>query len=37
VLEQADSSEIGVGINTLPHAIRELAGIGCWTPDDVAD
>jgi 2-polyprenyl-6-methoxyphenol hydroxylase-like FAD-dependent oxidoreductase len=27
--EQADSiRELGVGINTLPHAIRELAGIG---------
>ena len=29
VFEQADSiRELGVGINTLPHAIRELAGIG---------
>ena len=27
--EQGDSiRELGVGINTLPHAIRELAGIG---------
>ena len=29
LFEQADSiRELGVGINTLPHAIRELAGIG---------
>ncbi len=29
VFEQSDSiRELGVGINTLPHAIRELAGIG---------
>src|SRR6516162_3740469 len=29
IYEQADSiRELGVGINTLPHAIRELAGIG---------
>jgi 2-polyprenyl-6-methoxyphenol hydroxylase-like FAD-dependent oxidoreductase len=29
VFEQADSiRELGVGINTLPHAIRELAGLG---------
>ena len=27
--EQSDTiRELGVGINTLPHAIRELAGIG---------
>ena len=27
--EQADMiRELGVGINTLPHAIRELAGLG---------
>ena len=29
VFEQADTiRELGVGINTLPHAIRELAGLG---------
>src|ERR1700750_2359362 len=29
LFEQADSiRELGVGINTLPHAIRELAGLG---------
>src|SRR5581483_1270638 len=29
IYEQSDSiRELGVGINTLPHAIRELAGIG---------
>ncbi|MBI1204054.1 MAG: NAD(P)-binding protein [Rhodopseudomonas sp.] len=29
IFEQADSvRELGVGINTLPHAIRELAGLG---------
>src|SRR5947209_13226632 len=38
VFEQADSiRELGVGINTLPHAIRELAGIGLLDRlDDVA-
>src|SRR6516162_6556108 len=38
VYEQADSvRELGVGINTLPHAIRELAGIGLLDRlDDVA-
>ena len=36
--EQSDSiRELGVGINTLPHAIRELAGIGLLDRlDDVA-
>ena len=30
IFEQADAiRELGVGINTLPHAIKELAGIGC--------
>ena len=30
LFEQADTiRELGVGINTLPHAIRELAGLGC--------
>src|SRR5207237_6190683 len=29
LFEQTDSiRELGVGINTLPHAIRELAGLG---------
>jgi len=29
LFEQSDSiRELGVGINTLPHAIRELAGLG---------
>ena len=29
LFEQSDTiRELGVGINTLPHAIRELAGIG---------
>jgi hypothetical protein len=29
LFEQADAiRELGVGINTLPHAIRELAGLG---------
>ena len=29
LFEQADTiRELGVGINTLPHAIRELAGLG---------
>src|SRR5690242_10444641 len=29
IYEQSDSiRELGVGINTLPHAIRELAGLG---------
>ena len=38
LFEQADSiRELGVGINTLPHAIRELAGIGLLDRlDDVA-
>src|SRR6267154_4330662 len=38
VFEQADGiRELGVGINTLPHAIRELAGIGLLDRlDDVA-
>src|SRR5213079_333867 len=32
LFEQSDTiRELGVGINTLPHAIRELAGLGCWT------
>src|SRR5260370_7942506 len=36
--EQSDSiRELGVGINTLPHAIRELAGIGLlYRLDEVA-
>jgi 2-polyprenyl-6-methoxyphenol hydroxylase-like FAD-dependent oxidoreductase len=36
--EQADSiRELGVGINTLPHAIRELAGLGLLDKlDDIA-
>ena len=38
VFEQADAMrELGVGINTLPHAIRELAGLGLLQKlDDVA-
>src|SRR5580693_10100398 len=38
LFEQADSiRELGVGINTLPHAIRELAGLGLLQKlDDVA-
>ena len=35
--EQADTiRELGVGINTLPHAIRELAGIGLLDKLDAA-
>ena len=35
--EQADSiRELGVGINTLPHAIRELAGLGLLDRLDAA-
>jgi len=34
LFEQSDSiRELGVGINTLPHAIRELAGLGLLDPD----
>ena len=30
LFEQSDTiRELGVGINTLPHAIRELAGLAC--------
>src|ERR687897_1569627 len=38
LFEQSDSiRELGVGINTLPHAIRELAGLGLLQAlDDVA-
>jgi 2-polyprenyl-6-methoxyphenol hydroxylase-like FAD-dependent oxidoreductase len=38
VFEQADTiRELGVGINTLPHAMRELAGLGLLQKlDDVA-
>src|SRR6201996_561841 len=38
LFEQADTiRELGVGINTLPHAIRELAGLGLLQKlDDVA-
>src|SRR6202142_3728863 len=38
VFEQADTlRELGVGINTLPHAIKELAGLGLLEKlDDVA-
>src|SRR5665213_3605014 len=38
LFEQSDSiRELGVGINTLPHAIRELAGLGLLQKlDDVA-
>jgi 2-polyprenyl-6-methoxyphenol hydroxylase-like FAD-dependent oxidoreductase len=38
LFEQADAiRELGVGINTLPHAIRELAGLGLLQKlDDVA-
>ena len=38
LFEQSDTiRELGVGINTLPHAIRELAGIGLLEQlDDVA-
>src|SRR6185312_7039383 len=38
LFEQSDSiRELGVGINTLPHAIRELAGLGLLRQlDDVA-
>ena len=32
MFEQADSvRELGVGINTLPHAIKELRSSGCST------
>src|SRR5690348_17950233 len=35
--EQADTiRELGVGINTLPHAIRELAGLGLLDKLDAA-
>ena len=39
LFEQSDTiRELGVGINTLPHAIRELAGLGLLDRlDDVAD
>ena len=38
LFEQSDTiRELGVGINTLPHAIRELAGLGLLDRlDDVA-
>ena len=38
LFEQSDTiRELGVGINTLPHAIRELAGLGLLQQlDDVA-
>src|SRR3979411_2389484 len=38
LFEQSDTiRELGVGINTLPHAIRELAGLGLLQKlDDVA-
>src|ERR1044072_4813822 len=37
LFEQADSiRELGVGINTLPHAIRELAGLGLLDELDAA-
>ena len=38
LFEQSDSiRELGVGINTLPHAIRELAGLGLLQKlDDIA-
>src|SRR5689334_15970572 len=37
LFEQADSiRELGVGINTLPHAIRELAGLGLLDKLDAA-
>ena len=38
LFEQADTiRELGVGINTLPHAIRELAGLGLLQKlDDIA-
>ena len=37
LFEQADSiRELGVGINTLPHAIRELAGLGLLDRLDAA-
>ena len=38
IFEQADTiRELGVGINTLPHAMRELAGLGLLQKlDDVA-
>src|SRR5438876_8336914 len=38
LFEQSDTiRELGVGINTLPHAIRELAGLGLLQRlDDVA-
>ena len=32
IFEQAETvRELGVGINTLPHAIKELKSSGCWT------
>ena len=37
LFEQADTiRELGVGINTLPHAIRELAGLGLLDRLDAA-
>src|SRR5881409_1976428 len=37
LFEQSDSiRELGVGINTLPHAIRELAGLGLLPALDAA-
>ena len=38
LFEQSDTiRELGVGINTLPHAIRELAGLGLLQElDDIA-
>src|SRR6201985_1161382 len=37
IYEQSDSiRELGVGINTLPHAIRELAGLGLLDKLDAA-
>src|SRR5260221_3054369 len=37
LFEQSDSiRELGVGINTLPHAIRELAGLGLLDRLDAA-
>ena len=32
LFEQAEGvRELGVGINTLPHAIKELRRSGCWS------
>ena len=38
IYEQSDAiRELGVGINTLPHAIKELAGLGLLDASDSAN